>query len=735
MENNQVNIYESTLRTLLLASLCSILILTLIWSFNELQKFYEETNRLREDFIEEKKVALINEVDYALRYIEYGRKQNEEEAKKSIKERCYIGYDIVESIYEKYINEGRGVVIKHIKDVFSDLRYSQGAGYYFIDDLDGVSVFNSAYPELEGKNMINIKDKDGKYIVQDEIKIAEELGEGFNDYYWYKPNMNDGRSYKKFSYIKLFKPLGMIVGTGAYAIDQDYKSQKEILNTLSVIRFGDEGQIVVYDTLKGVVMSDGEVHEDPVDTSEYEVIGRMDWLSDSLKNQEGFFFTYYDPSFKQSEKKPQLLAYLRQFSPWNWQVAAVVSMDKLDEKIARAAKGLHQDLVFNLLEVIIIALCLISLLWWYIRKTFKKTIRNLDEFGDFFEKATNKLVKIDLNNLDYSEFTQLAKQANKMISDVEENQNALTEAYQEIQVSEEELRQQSEVLQQTNEHLEKVVKELKSTQMRLVNTEKLASLGQLTAGIAHEINNPINYITNNVQPLREDLEDVQILIELFQAIPEHENKEQAIQEFQQKCEELELDFLVEEIDMLLQGIKEGAERTKEIIGGMRDYSRMNEAVFKHSNIHDGLSTTLTLLSNRFKKANIEIETHFGDLPEIECMPGKLNQVFVNLLSNSVQAIENGGVIKITTALLDSFENRIMIEIEDNGSGIPEDLISKIYDPFFTTKDIGEGTGLGLSITHGIIEQHNGEIFVESKQGEDSFTKFTIVLPIKQRLNG
>jgi two-component system, NtrC family, sensor kinase len=281
-------------------------------------------------------------------------------------------------------------------------------------------------------------------------------------------------------------------------------------------------------------------------------------------------------------------------------------------------------------------------------------------------------------------------------------------------------------LQQVNHELTDTNTRLKETQLQLVESEKMASLGQLTAGVAHEINNPINFVSSNIKPLRRDIKDIINLIDSLEAeVPDEIKLKIAAYK-----SNIEYDVVLEEIDLLLKGIEEGANRTVDIVKGLKNFSRLDEHEFKVADIIEGIESTFILLNSNLGNT-IKVTKNYQPIPEIECYPGKLNQVFMNILSNSIYAIRKqfgnnaGGHIKIETLLQDQM---IRISIEDNGVGISSDKISKIFDPFFTTKDVGEGTGLGLSIVYNIINMHQGKIHVESDHG--IYTRFLISLPLK-----
>jgi signal transduction histidine kinase len=250
----------------------------------------------------------------------------------------------------------------------------------------------------------------------------------------------------------------------------------------------------------------------------------------------------------------------------------------------------------------------------------------------------------------------------------------------------------------------------------------MASVGQLTAGIAHEINNPINFVSSNVGPLKRDVADVLNVLRHYEDVAN--NKESGFEKVEKLKTELDFEFVLEEINSLLKGIEEGARRTTDIVRGLRNFSRLDEDEQKLADIQQGLESTLLVLKNELKN-KVEVETKFTRIPQVLCFPGKLNQVFLNILQNANQAIETTGIIKISTSM---DKNWVYISIKDNGKGMSEEVAQRVFDPFFTTKEIGKGTGLGLSISFGIIKEHNGDIEIKSKPGEGS--EFIIKIPYK-----
>ncbi|MEG4803672.1 PAS domain S-box protein [Microcoleus sp. ARI1-B5] len=291
---------------------------------------------------------------------------------------------------------------------------------------------------------------------------------------------------------------------------------------------------------------------------------------------------------------------------------------------------------------------------------------------------------------------------------------------------------------QKSQELQTALYELQQTQMQLVQTEKMSSLGQVLAGIAHEINNPVGFVAGNLCHVRGYVLDLLDIVQMYRE--EYPNPPAKIQK---EAEYIDLEFLAEDLPKLLNSMQTGCERIVEIIQTLRNFSRTDEAKFKSADIHEGLESTLLMLNSRLKaKAHwqgIEVIKEYGELPQIECHPGQLNQVFMNILANAIDALEESSsqaqnttdftfpTITIKTETID--DKSICIRIKDNGPGITQDRIVRLFDPFFTTKPVGKGTGLGLSISHQIVvEKHKGKLQCLSAPGKG--TEFIIEIPIR-----
>ncbi|HEY9597588.1 MAG TPA: PAS domain S-box protein [Cyanophyceae cyanobacterium] len=321
----------------------------------------------------------------------------------------------------------------------------------------------------------------------------------------------------------------------------------------------------------------------------------------------------------------------------------------------------------------------------------------------------------------------------RMITDISDRKRA-----------EQTLQQSAQQLKTKNQQLKQTLRQLKQTQAQLIQNEKMVSLGQLVAGIAHEINNPVSFIYGNIHHAREYASNLLRLVEVY-----NRHYPRPLPEIQREIDAIEFEFLSTDFPKLLRSIEEGANRIREIVLSLRNFSRLDEAHMKFVNIHEGIDSTLLILQHRLKKApshpEIKVIKEYGQLPPVECYPGPLNQVFMNLLSNAIDALETHPaprLITIRSELVSRQQSEdgqqtpefVVIRIADNGPGIPDDTKNRIFDHFFTTKPVGVGTGLGLSISHSIVvEKHRGTLTCRSSPGQGA--EFVIELPLKQKRHG
>ena len=298
---------------------------------------------------------------------------------------------------------------------------------------------------------------------------------------------------------------------------------------------------------------------------------------------------------------------------------------------------------------------------------------------------------------------------------------------QELRIFAEEL--ESKVADRTKEltasnfELIRTLENLKAAQSQLIHHEKMASLGQLVAGVAHELNNPIGFIYANFPHLEDYVLSLLTLLDELRRLPLPEDAQKRMEVLYAAAD---LEFLREDLLRIIHSGKTGANRIREIVSSLRSFSHLGEAEVKLARLESGLDDTIALLQHQLKAGNIQVERDYQLNTSVLCRPGQMNQVFMNILSNAIQASKDQGTIIISTRREDDWA---VVQISDTGCGMPQEVISHIFNPFFTTKQVGEGTGLGLSISHGIIEDHGGKIEVASEVGRG--TTFTLRIPFKQ----
>ena len=395
------------------------------------------------------------------------------------------------------------------------------------------------------------------------------------------------------------------------------------------------------------------------------------------------------------------------------------SNKRFDNAFSQIIEHTDDITVLNIILGIILGLSVSIISYLIIRSIFKRfdilqkgaaRIAAGDYSGNFPTDGNDELTKV------MTGFNTMESTLRNAVSTQVKTQRMLETLNQELELR---------VRKRTNK-LSKTLEELKQMQNQLLQSEKLASLGQLSAGVAHEINNPIGFISSNMNSLSQYINEIFKLLGTYEEAESQLQDSQLLINIQTIKEEVDINFIKGDIKDLILESEDGISRVKKIVQDLKNFCHVDDEEWQLSDIHNGIDSTLNIAQNEIKyKANVIKE--YGDIPLVECILSQLNQVFMNLLVNAAHAIEEQGTITIRTGQDEN--NWVWIQISDTGKGIEEEHLKNIFDPFFTSKAIGEGTGLGLSLSYGIIQKHNGRIEVDTTVGKGS--TFTVWIPLKQ----
>jgi len=339
------------------------------------------------------------------------------------------------------------------------------------------------------------------------------------------------------------------------------------------------------------------------------------------------------------------------------------------------------------------------------RWMYETTVPRLSPEGDFIGLIGSA---IDITERKAAEQV-LVKARERLEKEVENRTAELRTAYQQLKT-------------EKNEQ-EKLLRQLQETQAQLLQSEKLASIGQLAAGVAHEINNPVGYISSNLSSLDEYATDILRLLDAYTEVESYIPEDEAGKLAEIK-KAIDIDFLRDDLTALVKESLSGTHRVKRIVQDLKDFSHIDEADWQWADLHKGIDSTLNVVHNELKY-RAEVVKEYGELPPVHCIPAQLNQVFMNLLVNAAQAFDERGTITIRSGVEGEW---VWIDVADTGKGMEQEQLNRIFDPFYTTKPVGKGTGLGLSLAYGIVQKHGGRFEVESTPGEGS--RFRVWLPIK-----
>ena len=648
-------------------SLVSVVSVVFLWVYTEYRSFGHEIKQMEQQYIKEQKSRIYYETQNVLNYINYRKSTTISKLKNILKERVYIGHAIATSLYETYKDTmGRKELQILIKEALRDVRfkldfYRKDSGTFFIGNFNGVEELYPSQPQFEGKNMLDLMDSKGNYIVQKEIEVAKNKGEGYVDGFW-KVGEEDHHFY---AFVKKFAPYNWLIGTADNIDDMTQVIQSEVLDYIAQIRFGKDGYIFV-NTMGGYAL----VHDGHKVGKPFFFGDVTDSMGTKIFNEEkrvslkkdGGYFSY---SFKKlnSDIESPKIGYVIQVKEWSWIVGSGFYLDDVEDIIKQKKLVLENRIKTTIFFIIIITLIVLSLTLLLIKSKVKKITNEFNIFNDFCY-ATNKTYKnINVNIIKFIEFKQLADAINYMMGNIKT-------AYLEIE--------------NKNHQLSEMNKEL--TKKNEIISQKSHERKELVHILCHDLMNPVGSIKSG--------------IELISKNP---------------------GMLHKFTDLMYRS----AETAVEIIDMVRKFmaleSGKNEFVLEENNLQELINMSVEILRYKFDekniKLNIDIEPEFSVLVERASF---INSVISNLLTNAIKFSFPDSEILITAQ---KTQNHIIVKVKDYGIGIPKKLLNNIFNIDKITSRLGTqketGTGFGMPLVQKFIHSYGGEIDIQSIEKKDT----------------
>lgn len=768
--------------SMITTAVVSILLLGLVFIHHAYEHFNEESRKLRDNFIESQKSVIKNEVEKVIDYIDYMKSKQKEGLKDDLKSRIDQAYDIANNIY----NENKGVrdleeIEKMVKDALRPIRYNDGRGYYFATRLDGVEQLFVDRPEMEGKNLLDVRDTNGKYVIRDMIEIAKTQKEGAYEYTWTKPG-HEAKDFPKLAYIRLFEPFNWFIGTGEYLDDEEKNVQDLVLNRIAEIRFGNDDYVFVV-TYDGVTL---------MNDTQRELIGKNIWeLTDpqgvkviqeerkAVENPEGGFIQYQWKKPDESKFFPKI-TFIKGIPDWEWMIGAGVYLDEIDETINENKKSLVQRIRNQLIKVSLLLLFLLTATYITSKYIASRIDKSLVTFSSFFQKAAAESMKIDLKGINFSEFEALALSANSMIEQHEQAERSLRENEEKYRTL---FNMESDALAlvdvktgsilDVNDAFTDLFGYEKKEILNMRENDFSAGFDETGEGSGNDSaylpviyrrkkNNALFPAEINTREFEYQGSCVRLLV--IRDISDRKKLEDQLRQAQ-KMEAIGTlaggiahDFnnvllpIMGHAEMLMMGlppdshiqynlkqIYEASNRAKDMIKQIMAFSRKDIQEKKPVRLGPIVSDTVKLLRGSIP-TTIDIKYDIKtDADTVMANSTQIHQVLLNLCTNAAYAMrEKGGILQVELDdyILDTDHSvkfnllipgkYLRLTVKDTGLGIEKEVVEKIFEPYFTTKKTGEGTGMGLAVVHGIVLDHKGDISVETESGKG--TEFIILLP-------
>ena len=678
--------------SLLICLVVSIIIFQII---NRYQEFNTRADKMRTDYVEQQKQIIKREVERVVETIQHQKSLSEKKAAAKAKQRVYEAYSLAKHLYQQYQNtKSMREIQTMIKEALRPIRFDQGQGYYFINQFSGIPILIADRPELEGKTLLEHQDTQGRYIIQDMIKIVQQFSEGFYHYTWTKPNTTKKQEFAKITFVKHFEPYDWFIGTGVYVSDIEAQIQTELLEEIGKIRYGKNGYLFV-DDWEGVVLMHG---------TQPQLIGKNIWNFEDSKGvkvvqhliaasqTEAGDFVYYSWKKPDTGEERAKVSFSMGIPDWQWMIGTGVYIDDIEKEISQLQIELNQNLkreirntLFITSAILIIFILFLNLFYRYLRNDFSL-------FISFFNQAANLDQEIDRKALWFHELAEMANYANQMLRDKRKAQQKLQHHRDHLEV---EVTKRTHWLKEKTTQLEQA-KEIAEA----ANQAKSLFL----ANMSHELRTPLNAILGFAQIM---------------------HRSQTLSQEHQ-----------ENINI----INRSGEYLLSLINDVLDMSKIEAGKITLDETNIDLYRLLDEIQDLFylraesKQLQLDIERD-DNVPRYLCTDGKkLRQVLINLLGNALKFTQEGGIYlyvnDITSPLSKETMKEAILEfqVRDTGAGIAENEMDKLFEAFTQTATgiaSQEGTGLGLPISRKFVQLMGGDISVQSKVGEGTTFTFSI----------
>ena len=642
----------------------AVIFLGYLWLSWEYADFARESGEMRRKYFDEQKAKVRDEVERVLDYIAYRHSRTDDVLRASLRGRVEEAHAIATRIVElEGPRRPRPEVERLVLETLRPIRFNGGRGYYFAVTMQGVEKLYPVAPELEGRNLLDLRDAKGNFVIRDEIALLARQSEGFVFDYWRKPNASDAMIYPKLIFVRRFEPFDWYLGTGEYLDDHERDLQEELLDRVARVRFGTEGYVFINTFDGDALLTDGRRVTTPTNLWELTDPDGVKVIQQERRacDQPGGDFIYYTWNrLTRAEPAPKV-SFVKGYPAWRWMVGAGVYLDEIETVLAARRAELDRRLRARLFGAAGIVVGLVALVAAAAALFSRRTRRSFDAFSEFFARAATSSTAIEERDLHFSEFVGLARSANTMI----------------------EARRTSEA-------------EKRQLEEQLLRSRKMEALGLLTGGVAHDLNNILSGVV-----MYPDL----LLMELPPDSP-HRRRVTAIKESGLRAAAVVADLLA---------ASRGGHAGSEV-------SSLNAAVmsFLQSAEHRALADRHPAVA---VQANLD-----SSVLNVRGSSSQLGKALMNLVANSMEAIEGTGRVTIAT------ENRrldrpasgyetvppgeyVVLQVKDSGVGIPAADLGRVFEPFFTKKALGRtGTGLGLTVVWHTVKGHDGYVDVRSGSG-------------------